>query len=111
MNNTSITIIKAIINDTPEFDGLSIPWKKFNYVNPPYSDKRPWIQKAINETKNGNTTVMLLPHIPDAIWYHDLIIPNSEILSLRGRLQLDNGKHPKYSSMLVIFHPRLTIQK
>lgn len=90
----------------PKFDGLKIPWHKFNYVNPPFSDKLPWILKAIAEAKKGNYTVMLLPHVPDAIWFHDLILPNTEILSLRGRLELDNGKHPRYATMLVVFHPR-----
>jgi len=88
----------------PKFDGLKIPWMPRNYCNPPYSDKIPWIKKAIDEKEKGNITVMLLPHAPGAAWYHDLIIPNAEILSLRGRLQLDNGKHPRYDSMLVIFH-------
>lgn len=88
----------------PVFDGLHISWKRFNYVNPPYSNKRPWIEKAIIEMKNGNTTVMLLPHDSSAAWYHDLVVPNAEILSFRGRLQLDNGKHPRYGSMLAIFH-------
>lgn len=93
------------LNDKPEIDGLSIPWKRYNYVNPPYSDKKPWILKAIEEQKLGNTTVMLLPHVPDAAWYFDLIIPNAKVLGFRGRLELDNGKHPKYGSMLVIFNP------
>jgi|SRR6267378_1365635 len=88
----------------PDFDGLAIPWTRRNYCNPPYSDKVPWIKKAIEEAKFGNMTVMLLPQATDAAWYHDLVVPNAEILSFRGRLQLDNGKHPKYGSMLVIFH-------
>jgi len=88
----------------PQFNGLEIPWEKRNYCNPPYSDKIPWIKKAIKEKEKGNFTIMLLPHAPGAAWYHDLIIPNAEILSLRGRLQLDNGKHPRTDSMLVIFH-------
>ena len=89
----------------PTFDGLSIPWEKFNYCNPPYSNKVPWIKKAIQEMRLGNTTVMLLPHVPEMAWYHDLLIPNAEILSFRGRLELDNGKHPRYASMLVVLHP------
>lgn len=87
----------------PGFDGLKIPWEKYNYVNPPYSNKKPWILKAIEEQKKGNTTVMLIPHDVSAIWYTDLVIPNAEILSFRGRLELDNGKHPRYGSMLAIF--------
>ena len=93
------------LDDNPKFDGLSIPWKKYNYVNPPYSDKVPWIKKAIEEMKLGNVTVMLLPFVPDAVWYFDLVIPNGEILGFRGRLELDSGKHGKYGSMLVVFSP------
>lgn len=92
------------LNDSPKFDGLSIPWKKYNYVNPPYSKKVPWIKKAIEEQKKGNLTVMLLPYVPDAVWYFDLVVPNAEILGFRGRLELDSGKHGRYASMLVVFH-------
>src|SRR3990167_9683408 len=72
----------------PSVDGLNVPWKSYNYVNPPYSKKVPWIKKAIEEMRKGHTTVMLLPHVPEMAWYHDLVIPNAEILSFRGRLQL-----------------------
>lgn len=93
------------LDDNPKFDGLTIPWKPFNYVNCPWSDKRPWIEKAIKETELGNTSVMLLPHDPSAVWYFDLVVPKGEILSFRGRMPLDNGKHGKYGTMLVVFHP------
>lgn len=85
------------------YDGLKMNWTKHNYCNPPYSDKIPWIKKAIEEQKKGNMTVMLLPAATDAAWYHDLVLPNAIVLSFRGRLQLDNGKHPRYGSMLVVF--------
>ena len=88
----------------PGFDGLTIPWKKRNYCNPPYSKKIPWIKKAIEESKKGNQTIMLIPEIPDAAWFHDLVIPNAEVYTHRGRLVLDNGKHTRYSSMLAVFH-------
>ncbi len=93
------------LDDNPKFDGLSIPWKKYNYINPPYSDKVPWIKKAITEMELGNTSVMLLPYDTRAVWYFDLVVPKSDILSLRGPLHLDNGKHPRYGSMLAVFHP------
>ena|SRR3990167_5852276 len=92
------------LNETPKFDGLIIDWHRFNYVNPPYSNKLPWIKKAIEEQKKGKTTVMLLPYVPDAVWYFDLVVPNAEILGFRGRLELDNGKHPRYASMLAVFN-------
>ena len=33
------------------FDGLTIEWKNKNYVNPPYSQLKVWIIKAIEEAK------------------------------------------------------------
>lgn len=92
------------LNDKPEFDGLSIPWQKFNFVNPPFSNKKPWILKAIAEMELGNTTVMLLPHDTRAIWYHDLVTPNADILTFRGNFNLDNGKHTRYGVILAVFH-------
>ncbi len=94
------------LDDNPKFDGLTIPWKKYNYVNCPYSNKKPWILKAIEEQKKGNLSVMLLPHVPEAVWYFDLVVPNAVILGFRSRLELDNGKHPRYGSMLAVFHPK-----
>ena len=85
----------------PEIMLVWYGWKKFNYVNPPYSNKVPWIKKAIEEQKKGNKTVMLLPAATDAAWFHDLVVPNFDIEFMRGRLKLDNGKHPKYGSMLI----------
>ena len=87
----------------PKFDGLKIPWHDFNYCNCPWSDKIPWIKKAIAEAKIGNMTVMLLPEIPDAAWFHDLVIPNARVFTHRGRLELDDVKHTQYGSMLAIF--------
>lgn len=34
-------------------DGLGGEWGKRNYVNPPYSNKVPWIKKAIEEQGKG----------------------------------------------------------
>ena len=86
----------------PEFDGLSIPWKKRNYCNPPYSKKIKWIDKALEEQKRGKLTVMLLPVDTSTAWFQDKIMPNCEVRWLRGRIKLDNGKHPMYASMLAI---------
>ncbi len=32
------------LNPKPAFDGLGLSWHKTTFVNPPYSDVRPWIE-------------------------------------------------------------------
>ena len=46
----------------PQWDGLTIPWKQLNYVNPPYECIGAWLDKAIHEYKRNNcSSVFLIP--------------------------------------------------
>jgi len=85
----------------PEFNGLEIPWGKKNYVNPPYSTKIPWIKKAIIESDNGNKSFMLLPVDTSTKWFWDLIVPYFIVFFFTRRIELGNGHHPKFPSMIV----------
>lgn len=88
-----------------ERDGFG-DWRKSNFVNPPYSNKTPWIKKAIEEQRKGNVTVMLLPVDTSTNWFHDLIMPNCEVRWIRGRVSFRKGSHASYASMLCIFRPK-----
>lgn len=77
----------------PKFDGLTTPWKKINYVNPPYTLLRQFVYKAIDELNNGNTTVLLLPCKTDQEWFHDLLDLNFDIYWIRKRLKFKNNIH------------------
>ena len=73
-----------------KFDGLKINWGKSNFVNPPYSRKlkEEFVYKAIEQSKNGNVCVMLLPVSTSTKLFHDHILPNAnEIRFLRGRVK------------------------
>lgn len=55
------------------YNSLIAPWGRSNYVNPPFNKKdaphggpASFARKAINERKNGNTSVFILP-IPWAV--------------------------------------------
>lgn len=85
----------------PAFNGLKITWGKKNYVNPPYSTKIPWIKKAIIESKKGNKSFMLLPVDTSTKWFWDLIQPNFQIYFFSRRIELGNGHHPKFPSMII----------
>lgn len=85
-----------------KFDGLKKPWMKFNYCNPPYSDIRTWIEKAISESEGGGITVMLLPARTDTRWFQELLYGKYEIKFIKGRLKFGNEKNSApFPSMLV----------
>jgi len=84
----------------PAFNGLLIPWNKKNYVNPPYSTKIVWILKAIHEAHKGNKSFMLLPVDTSTKWFWDIIIPFFHVYFFTRRLELGNGHHPKFPSMI-----------
>lgn len=96
-------------------DGLRQPWDGVVWVNPPYSDPKPWCQKAVNETLNPNCfrVVMLLPAATDTGWFHDLVLPHADIRFIRGRIRFLGWKGtpigmPKAGNILAVY-PKLPI--
>jgi phage N-6-adenine-methyltransferase len=61
---------------TKETDGLAQPWVGERiWCNPPYSQIRPWVEKAWAET-GASLVVMLLPaNRTEQTWWQDLIEP------------------------------------
>lgn len=76
----------------PEFDGLKVSWKQLNYVNPPYTILKDFVSKAINESKEGKETILLLPCKTDQKWFHDLLELNAEFVWIQKRLKFKNNK-------------------
>lgn len=63
---------------TPDIDALSVDWGDFIipsvrspwvWLNPPYSDIGPWVEKAIEQQGRGIGTVMLVPQDTSTEWY------------------------------------------
>lgn len=103
---------------TEEQDTLVTPWGNFlvspGYVwlNPPYSDITPFVQKAAAESKNQIGTVMLVPSDTSVGWFREAIETASEVrFIVGGRLAFINPVSGKpvsgnnKGSMLIIWHP------
>ena len=63
---------------TPDIDALSVDWGDFispsvrspwAWLNPPYSDIGPRVEKAIEQQRRGIGTVMLVPQDTSTEWY------------------------------------------
>ncbi len=64
-------------------DGLLQPWHGIVWLNPPYSNPRPWIEKL---AAHGDG-IALLPADTATGWWHDYVIGADAFVFLRGRLR------------------------
>lgn len=92
------------------FDGLKIPWKASNFVNPPWSDVQRWVVKAREEFLLGHKTVLLIPARVSSSYWHDYVLTMAtEIRFIKGRVPF--GKYIKKRQgvpipiCIVIFDP------
>ena len=46
-------------NVRPPEDGLSVPWDGAAFVNPPFSEKDKWVQKAAREVASGRSSLVI----------------------------------------------------
>lgn len=95
----------------PKWNGVLIPWKKFNFVNPPYARipgqketmLSQFVFKAIREfLHHENTSVMLLPSKTDQLWFHELLKYNFRIIWIKGRLKFKGNKFSATQSHFLV---------
>ena len=77
------------------------------WMNPPYGrGMERWVRKAHEETKNGVTTIALLPARTDTSWFHNYIYNKHEVRFYKGRIKfVDAQSTAPFPSMVVIFKP------
>ena len=101
-----------IWTDGIDLNGLESDWfisclnlgAKGVFINPPYSNPLPWIQKAIKFKKLNKSfpCIMLLKNDSSTRWYRELHEHGAHFLFPYGRLKYRSGKSAPFSSMLVI---------
>jgi site-specific DNA-methyltransferase (adenine-specific) len=86
-------------------DGLALDWDGHTvFVNPPYSNILPWVEKALTSKA---TTVLLVPVRSSQLWFHLLLQAKVEMRYFRKRIAFStaNGqtkKSPTEDSVVVI---------
>jgi hypothetical protein len=92
------------LNEDPELDGLGINWKERTFVNPPYSNPLPWVKKAIEQARMGNSIVLLMKHDSSTEWYRLLHEAGAQMLMINGRLKHRTGKSANFPSCLFVLN-------
>ncbi len=80
---------------TEEMDSLTHDWSKVNWCNPPYSKIAPWVDKAKEEHRKGNTTVMLIPADTSVKWFKAAYDSCTEVRFISGRVAFVNATTKK----------------
>ena len=74
------TFIGSSENIRPPRNGLDTPWPGVVFMNPPFSQKKKWLKKAVEEVKNGEATTVyaVTPDSTDVMsWWHKHIAENA----------------------------------
>jgi len=102
---------KCIEYISSERDGLKTPWKGVCWCNPPYGrGLSKWVRKAVWETWNGVSTVVLIPVRSNTIWWHELCIPFGEIRFVKGRPKFSGASEGlPWPLAVIVFRGRPTL--
>jgi hypothetical protein len=100
-----------------DYDGLNDEWCKVSpviFVNPPYSNVTPWVNKALEHRfymnmmhpMRSQKIIMLLKHDSSTKWYSSLHEAGARFLMIQGRLKFRIGdeskNHASFPSVLVV---------
>jgi site-specific DNA-methyltransferase (adenine-specific) len=89
-------------------NGLEQDWQgSLVWVNPPYSQKNEFIEKAHREAQKGTKIIMLFPAFTETKWFADLKEKSDWLLFLTGRLVFNEHEQKetaKFSSVLGFFN-------
>ena len=95
---------KGMFDPCPLFssvDGLRIEWESSNFVNPPYSKLKKWIEKSIEQANKGKKVVLLIPARTDTKAFKMLFEYGSTFTLITGRLRFNDANSAPFPSMIV----------
>lgn len=87
-------------------DGLVRDWGPRSFVNPPYSNPGPWVDKAIAEVARGKRVVLLIRHDSSTRAWQKLHQAGAMFAAVIGRLHFNDTKeYAPFPSVLVFLGP------
>ena len=85
-----------------DWEVASLPYHNRIFVNPPYSNVTPWIERAIDAMQAGCEVYMLLKCDTSTEWFKMLHAAGAQFMFMNGRLKYRTGKSAPFPSMLVV---------
>lgn len=96
---------------TPEENALVCDWADWcrdtwAWLNPPFADIAPWVEKAYTEARRGGKIAMLVPASVGANWWRDWVHEKTPVLFLNGRITFvgQADAYPK-DCALILYQP------
>jgi site-specific DNA-methyltransferase (adenine-specific) len=91
-------------------NGLKREWGTRTFMNPPYSNIKPWVKKAYEESLKGKLVVGLLRGDTSTAWFHTWILGKAKIRFIQGRLKFGViNKAAPFPSIVAIWDGRHTM--
>lgn len=90
----------------PSFDGLAVEWGQRNFVNPPYSEIRKWVEKGIEQLRKGRLSVFLITVRTGGRYWLERIAPHCTDVSFLTRFRFEGyDKNFPVATCLAEFDP------
>lgn len=103
---------KAKLFYTEADNALGQDWSSgttWNWLNPPYSDIRPWTNKAMDAAWEGHRIAMLVPAAVGSSWWHSSVHRWADVHFLKGRVTFVGASWPYPKDLaLLLYHPAAT---
>lgn len=94
---------------TPEQNSLETPWAKlagWQWLNPPFADIEPWLEKCVYEARRGAQLVVLVPASVGANWFRHLVEGKAEVRFLNGRVTFVGHVKPYPKDLMLCIYER-----
>ena len=79
---------------------------KWQWMNPPFSDIRPWAEKAYRSSLCGAQIAMLIPASVGANWWRDWVHEKARVFLLNGRIHFVGCEDPYPKDCALLLYSR-----